>query len=284
MKFLFVFIVSLFYANFSYSQDAMYVWNFSHRDGSTSYITQSLTEEFEEALLQSQCCELLQRRHYSRLFNQIENEKSIVSLRSLSTETVKDLKKLNASTVIFGEIFDDTNSGKVKVTINFESFNGAIEKKASTYIPKFAINDPEKREEAVDDLLAELNIGKLKKPERTSIIDDWEINLIGCSKEGNNVQCKFSLTSNFRDRYFSLKGVDAYDNYGNSYRRKRAGIANYDSGTGFKVRLIDGVETEGFVLFENIDSRATTFKVLEFKVYADDLSKDIVQFRDVTIE
>ncbi len=146
----------------SQTASVVYVWEFTTRNGERNDLTMSLTEEFEEALTQSECCNILQRRYYSRLFDQKENERAISNLGAVPKTAKDGLKSLEANTVVFGEVYDDTNSGQVRISVSFESFEGKILKKASSYLPKFAIADPSKREEAVDKLMTELNfsVGK----------------------------------------------------------------------------------------------------------------------------
>lgn len=141
---------------------SIYVWEFTTRDGERSGLTLSFTEEVEEALIQSECCNIIQRRYYSRLFDQKENELAVLNLSGLPKAAKDGLKSLEANAVVFGEVFDDAQSGQVRISVSIESFEGKILKKASSYLPKFAIVDPSKREEAIAKLMTDLHFSNGK--------------------------------------------------------------------------------------------------------------------------
>ena len=163
MRFCFLFILVLsisvqFQSPLIGQELSVYVWNFSDRSGGMDDLTTSLTDDFEAALLQTDCCEILQRRTYSRLFQQRENEKAISGYGNLSSDSKSRLKDIRANTVVFGEVYDDTNSGQVKVSVSFEKLNGTIDKRASVYMAKYDINNPSKREGAMLELIDELRL------------------------------------------------------------------------------------------------------------------------------
>lgn len=144
--------------SFAQNKDSInvYVWEFTTRDGEINNTTISLTEEFEEVLIQSDCYTILQRRYYSRLFEQKENEKVISGLGNLSESALANLNSLEANTVAFGEVYNDKNSGLVKITVSFESFNGIISNKASTHLPLFELNNPFERNAKMKGLIFKL--------------------------------------------------------------------------------------------------------------------------------
>lgn len=272
----------------------VYVWEFTTRDGKTDEVTTSLTEEFEEAITQSECCTILQRRYYSRLFEQKKNENAIMNLESLPKSALDGLTSLEANTVVFGEVYDDTNSGQVKISINFESFKGIILNKASTYIPKYALADPSKREEAVKKLTMEMNlVPSIKQPQKIQDHEDWSFALTGCQRSGNTVTCGFIVTSKYRDRNITIAGNYnntkaysslAYDDFGYEYLPNSIKIGNEQTATGVARRLVADIPTSGKIVFPNISTRATKFPLLELKVQGDELTEKVVQFRDVLIE
>lgn len=215
----------LLFCTFLFHQAALaqnsriYVWDFSYRDGKTDDLTISLTDELEEALLRSECCEVLQRRNYSRLFQQRENEKAISGASQLSSDSKNRLTDINANTVVFGVLHDDTRSGQFKISVSFENLNGTIEKGESVYMAKYDVNNPKKREEAIAELLDKL---KLKPMERrtleTKIVDDWTFEFKGCQRVGKDVKCSYVVTSNYRDRKFAMESrCVAYDEFNYEY-------------------------------------------------------------------
>ncbi len=133
--------------------EGIYVWEFTNRDGSRNEYTRSLTEDFEEKLIQSRCCKnILQRRHYARLFDQKEQEKSILSIENIPPTLFDRLKALDAKEVVFGEVFEESSSGQIKITVTVESFNSKILDKASIYLPKYMLVDPFSRREKISEL------------------------------------------------------------------------------------------------------------------------------------
>jgi len=288
-----VFFLSVFsqgiYAQ-SNNEDGIYVWEFATKGGARDAITSSFTEEFEEALIQSQCCVVLQRRVFARLFDQKQNEKAVLGLSGVPAAKLEDLKSLEAKTVVFGEVYDDANSGQVKFSVNFESFDGNIIKKASIHVPKYAINDPSKREEAVEQLMNKLDLfPATKRPKETKTFGDWEFSLTGCVQNGNAVTCGYTVMSKYRDRNFTINGTYnggslAYDEFNYEYKANSAKLSNKQAPQYVKQRLIADVQATGQISFANISTRTTKFTMLEFRVGGDDLTEKTIQFRNVPLE
>lgn len=147
-------IIFLLVINYGFTQNSgIYVWEFSHRNGSVDDYTRSITEDFEEKLIQSRCCEpILQRRYYARLFDQKEIERSVLSVENIPPTLLDQLISLEAKEVVFGEIFEDASSGQIKITVTVESFNSNILDKASIYLPKYMMADPFARRKKVNEL------------------------------------------------------------------------------------------------------------------------------------
>lgn len=110
-------------------QRTVYVWDFAVVGGATEElepIRRDLTREFEEALIHSRCCTVLQRRQYARIFEQETNERAILSLGGVSQQARKELERLAADTVIFGDVLDDLDGGQLVVSVSAEAFSGEI--------------------------------------------------------------------------------------------------------------------------------------------------------------
>ena len=67
-------------------------------------------------------------------------------------------------------------------------------------------------------------------------------------------------------------------------RISRQKLANKTGSNDVNLVLIDGIPTAGFVVFQNVSSRANSFPLLELKVWGEDLSQNAIQFRDVKID
>ncbi|HXG01253.1 MAG TPA: hypothetical protein VNL69_10705 [Bacteroidota bacterium] len=129
-----------------------YVWDFAMRNGTRNELTRQLTVEFEEKLTQGGACTVLERRNFSRFIAQKDNERAILRLDGVSQATVDTLKSMDANTVVFGEVYDDVNSGSYKVTVTFQNFDNA-KRVWSVRIPRGIINDAGSREKAMGDLV-----------------------------------------------------------------------------------------------------------------------------------
>lgn len=158
--FLFTVIVSPFLSVrnlLANSSDSLiiYVWEFATRDGTVDEMTSNFTEEFEEALIQSNCCTVLQRRHYSRIFEQFQNEKAIQKLENVPSSALDSLQTIEANAVVFGEVYYDVQSGLVRVSINIESLSdmGVILEKASVQMPRYDLPNPFRRNESMKELI-----------------------------------------------------------------------------------------------------------------------------------
>jgi hypothetical protein len=129
-----------------------YVWDFATRNGTRNEVTRQLTVEFEEKLTQKNFCRVLERRNYARLIAQKDNEKAVLRLEGISKATVDTLKANDANTVVFGEVYDDINSGSFKVSITLQNFDNT-KNVWSVHIPRGVINDAGSREKAMEELV-----------------------------------------------------------------------------------------------------------------------------------
>ena len=137
------------------SDSLVYVWDFATREHKKNELTINLTKEFEEALIQSGCFLVLERRDYDRLIAQKDNEKAILGIENISTTTLESLKSHQASAMLFGEVYDDIESGEIKVTITFQRFDGIKRVWSIRFLRKKRI-DAESREEAMQELAGKI--------------------------------------------------------------------------------------------------------------------------------
>lgn len=145
-----------------------YVWDFTTRRGEINDITTRFTDDFEEALTQSKVCIVLERRNYSMLFSQENNENGILNIKNIPQQELENLKKLKANSVVFGEIIDDIGSQPLLVTIKVQKFDSQILAKASIPIDRDKIFDADIRKKKVAELLEKLRFGKSENFEEAS--------------------------------------------------------------------------------------------------------------------
>ncbi len=138
------------------SGKTVYVWDFTTRDGETEALTVTLTEVFEEALVKTRQCKVLNRRDPDRLIVQKQTEKKIMSLEQVEKPAIDTLKSRQADVVIFGEIYNDPNAGLLKISISAQSFDYIILAKESVFLPLGKKDDPESQEIAMKELVENL--------------------------------------------------------------------------------------------------------------------------------
>ena len=133
-------------------QYKLYVWEFGTRDGSRNELTASLTREFEEALMKESCVVVLERRNYDKLMSQKDTEKAIMAIDGISDYSLRNLKTIEASGVIFGEVYDDVQSGEIKVTARVQKFDGQNMAFDSVRLSRGRRFDAASRERSMDEL------------------------------------------------------------------------------------------------------------------------------------
>ncbi len=134
----------------------VYVWNFDAKDTNSNDLAESVTDEFEQALIKSRTCIVLQRRHYQKLFNQRQQEQGRKGLEGFDKEAIKIIKSKDADLVIFGEVHDDNASGQIKISAFIQNFDSQILASESVYGPRRIKLDPQSRMEHVTKLVGML--------------------------------------------------------------------------------------------------------------------------------
>lgn len=142
-------LLSLIVAAGAYAAEGVVVWNFAMRDGERNNITESLTRDFEEALVQRCAYDVLERRDRDRLQTVIRNEKALQDIGQISAHGTTELKGLGATRIAFGDVFDDVDSGEVIVTVTIQDFEGKKVLMESTTLRRGLLHDSASRRERV---------------------------------------------------------------------------------------------------------------------------------------
>ena len=311
-SFTFVFVV-LFIASphllfAQVSGPTVYVWEFANRDGSVDETTESITSEFEEALIQAQCCTILQRRNYARLFEQRQNEKAIMKLDNVPEATVNGLKTLEANAIAFGEVYKDIQGGQVVISINFETFESTILAKASVLMPPFDYVNPFKRREKMAELLGALHFvdktkiassgngaeEKRNTPANKSELDvpttnfqafveqeNIKYELVESGHKGGEYQVWFLATNEGADGSICLRySTYLIDPEGNQHQQ-HARLASDNRGyfDCFWVQAPHRVPTRFGIAFDSISPSMKSIPLIEIVLH----ERSSLQFRDVPI-
>jgi hypothetical protein len=115
----------------------VYVWEFQSDTINDHGLMDSISDEFEEAVQDTGRYRLLERRQYNRLLSRRSDE--IIDMHNLGNDDVRLLKGEGADAVFFGNIFNDSGSGTVRLTVTLESFAGAIEFKKSVRMKPYEL-------------------------------------------------------------------------------------------------------------------------------------------------
>jgi hypothetical protein len=141
------------------SRQAVYVWGFSDPFGmdSSGDLARSLTEYFEEALINVDTVTILERRNYARLFRQEQGERAIMNIQAILPADIDHLDRLMADIVIFGEVYEDESAGTINISVIFqELFSRRLLMKKSTTMILGKKHDPESKKKVMQDLIADI--------------------------------------------------------------------------------------------------------------------------------
>jgi len=133
------------------------VWDFRMRDGTRTETTSSLAYEFEEALMQGSTYVVLERRNVPRLQAVIDSEMALQDIDKVSPAGLSKLKQLGIAVVVFGELFDDVDSGDASITISFQEFSGKKLLTKSVLMRRGLLRDATSRRERMTALVQSLS-------------------------------------------------------------------------------------------------------------------------------
>lgn len=271
------------------NRPAVYVWDFTTRKLAKNDLTSKFTHDFESALIQFGNYKVLERRNFDRLISQIDNEKAVINLMQLSKPTLDKLKAEKADMVIFGDVFDDKESGQFNVTITFQSFDGTKVLLKSILIPRGKVHDAQSRQKYMENLVKEISLrtSSIKRVESNGFIFE----LKECKISGRNVTCKFLITNNSEDRelaVYNKRGGEKsriFDNFNNEIIANFSRLANKQGKRSAKSLLVSGLPVQSELSFENASSKATKISRLDLRCWESESDKNFtVTFRNITLE
>ena len=303
-------VLILFAVPVSVRSANLVVWDFAYRNGTTDDITRNLTYEFEEALTKPGKFKILDRRTFARLQAVIDNEKALRQTGRVSSTTISSLRGLGADTVVFGDVFDDIDSGEISITATFQDFQGAKILIRSVQMPRGRVRDASSRREAVTSLVdaiigtstsTQTTARKIHRVESNGFIFDLET----CTLAARSVQCRFTVTNNGENRLLYIihntnygyagkwqPKPDAktvlYDEFSNEASLVRAQLASSATQEGRRsvvgAKLISGRPAEALIRFESVASKATIASSLEISCVDDETGEVfVVEFKNVEL-
>ena len=306
-----LFLLFFLLSSASFSQNVV-VWDFATRDGQKNNATASLTEEFEEALSQNSTYTVIERRKIDRLQAVIENEKALYDIGQISSLGSAELKKQGISIVVFGEIFDDVDSGEVRTTVTFQDLQGKKILIKSILMRRGLLSDATSRRENMAALARSIfgvtakngtPVGQLLRQQENDFIFDIQ----SCSLSDRTVLCRLLITNNGEDRklFIVLNAKNGgwadetyinpetrtllYDDFNNAASPSSVQLSNSRADTGDNnvvgAMLISGRPAEASIKFDGLSSKSTTAIRLDITcVDGESKSKFVTTFRNVPLE
>ncbi len=164
MKFLSLILVGLIFDSdsFVFAQSKIqhfknvYVVDFTTRDREKNGHTSKFAYDFEAALVQYGHFSVLERHIYDRVLSELDRERALANIIQLTKPSLDSLKAKHVDLLIFGEVFDDIESGQINITVSFQSFDRAKVLVESILYPRGLLNDARSRKEAMRNLVKKI--------------------------------------------------------------------------------------------------------------------------------
>jgi hypothetical protein len=266
----------------------VYVWTFMNRDRTVDEHTWSLTEEFDNALVNSGKYNVLERRAKDKLDEQAKIEAGIDNTAGISGKIKSAIE--SADMVIFGEVYEDDRSRVYTVTVTFEDWHGEKRLVKEVDIPRDDIGDVSKRRAAMEQLVQKINgaTAPVLKAESHSFL----VEITKCQAQGEEVTVEMSICNNDDiDRRLALsagRGVLDFtstmlDNNGNEMTAYYVRISNHESDGVVGSMMAAGIPVKCVLGFRGVPKSATTLARLNVGMASGD-QKFGVTFKNIIID
>lgn len=289
-----VFLADKIWANDVLKDKTVYIWNFDAKDTSSNDLAESVTEEFEQALIKSRTCIVLQRRHYQKLFNQRQQEAGRKGLEGFDKASIEIIKSKDANLVIFGEVHDDNNSGQIKISAFVQDFNSQILASESIYGPRSIKLDPQSRMEyivkLVDLLASPGNTQQVSGQDKelpstkdalpiAKTVADLRVTLTEVKLSGTNLEINFELINRAQTRELSVPAgyTVLYDDSGRELKPTNIAIGELQD----RKTLVPGVPVPMKISFQGVFDEVIWIPQLKLHFYLDGW-RDLI-FNDLRI-
>ena len=260
----------------------VYVWNFDAKDAGSNDLAESVTDEFEQALIKSRACIVLQRRHYKKLFDQRQQEQGRKGLEGFDKKLIETFKSRDAELVIFGEVHDDNASGQIKISAYIQDFDTKILASENVYGPRSIKLDPQSRMEYVIKLVGMLassgNEQQKSEPNKESpnvkkelpiakTVADLRVTLTEVILNGTNLEINFELVNRAQTREVSFEQgfTTLYDDTGREFKPTKVTIGELKA----KKTLVPGVPVNMKISFQGVFDEVIWIPQLNLKFYMD---------------
>jgi hypothetical protein len=286
-----------------------YVWLFSATGEEAESLTESATEEFEEALVKAGCLPIVQRRNLPDLESHQAQEKRIQGADSLSPRQRRLLSTASADAVVFGKLTDDIQGGQVKIAVTLETLSGVTLANTSVRISRGKRLDAEERERQMAELATDVcsALGFTGREARSNgvggsgpgraiakqEIDDIEITLTGLRLADDTLIVEFQAVNTApADKSMGLFGAGSFGN-GNStlitdgieYNATSISVGGETWDGIVQKTFISGVPLSGRLVFKGIPRTLKSIPVLKLAYSYNNLRPaGVFTFRDLQVD
>lgn len=286
-----------------------YVWLFDATGTEAESLADTITEEFEEALVTAGCLPIVRRRNLPELQAHQQQEQRIAGADYLSPRQRRLLSTATADAVVFGKITDDVQGGQIKIAVTLEALSGVALASSSVRIIRGKRFDAEEREHRVQELAWEVcgalgltgadsgpkgNPGagqdrdgsgtegdvKEVRDSDEKTVNSFRFKLRGCTAEASDILCSFLVTNLVGDRNFELS-FESYmiDSDGERHEAERLFARRKLTASYADIRTVTDVPTAFSLRFPGLARSVPVIALLEVK------SKGFsVQWRNVQID
>jgi hypothetical protein len=250
------------------AETTVYVWEFSWRSGEEDSLTQSVTREFEEALIGLRGYRVVEGRTPGALKEQLDNIQSIRTILDVPEAQRKLIASYEVDQVVLGKLFDDVESGEVIISITLQRLDGTKVQATSTSVSRGKVRDRATRVELLKGLVNRLSSRSRPVHEASSL--DYRIRVQECIGAGRTITCNLELLNDGEDRTAGLfagnctNTTTLIDEFNSVFISTHIKLGNQTQSGGCAVRsfLVSGIPTPLKVTFEGASSRAQRIALL----------------------
>lgn len=304
MKSFFSLILLVLSVSSTFSQNSkcrnIYIWEFADDNNQKNNYTKDLTNAVEEALVNLEECQVLQRRKIGSLQAQVENESSIQSVRDIKSNIVQNLSTQGAELVVFG-VLNTLSKKEFELQLRIENLKTTkILRMKSIDLLITDLVDNSKKRKLVNQVVHEL-IGKKytvdaeetdEKPEDTpkesNLIYEHEnfvFELVSCKRFLLNIECKVKITHKQKDTelwvYHDVNQSRIILTSGNEYPMTDFRLADKVGSNGGYIgkTLVADVPITGVFTFRNVNEKVSVIPKLTIHCYS-----FTAEFRNITLK
>ena len=177
-------------------------------------LAEKVEDEFEAALLNHSCFQILERDRINFLRNKRSNEIQLMLSEATRNPELAQLKTKNVEYIVLGKITESNEEGNIKISVRVVNFESDVIAYKNIYVPMSFKLDAAKRNKALTELAVSLCPKRNQLPIEKEFLDTTLL-LEKVEMAGPNLKLSFTLINNSPSTQYSLKGHSiAFDERG----------------------------------------------------------------------